>query len=142
MVCRTFYTLHTAHIATNENTRVTQFYIVKQVFGSITKPLIEAVLLRNAKPAISDATDIPSLEELTIPFLDNGDDPGNNHLAPKASSLRLLITNPTRTVHYWWRKFDDKFMRPVFGGRGFVPFIPSSPTGAADGTSEARSSNI
>ncbi|XP_044470105.1 sodium/hydrogen exchanger 1-like isoform X1 [Mangifera indica] len=112
------------------------------VFGSITKPLIEAVLLRHAKSAISDATDIPSLEELTIPFLDNGDDPGNSQPAPKASNLRLLISNPTSTVHYFWRKFDDKFMRPVFGGRGFVPFVPSSPTGAADETSEARSSNI
>jgi hypothetical protein len=26
-----------------------------------------------------------------------------------------------------WRKFDDRFMRPVFGGRGFVPFVPGSP---------------
>ncbi|XP_031276433.1 sodium/hydrogen exchanger 1-like isoform X2 [Pistacia vera] len=110
------------------------------VFGSITKPLIEAVLLRNAKSAISDATDLPSLEELTLPILDNGDDPGNNPPVPK-SSFRLLISNPTTTVHYFWRKFDDKFMRPVFGGRGFVPFVPSSPTGAANETSEARSSN-
>lgn len=34
---------------------------------------------------------------------------------------------PTTTVHYFWRKFDDKFMRPVFGGRGFVPVAPGSP---------------
>jgi len=33
---------------------------------------------------------------------------------------------PTTTVHYFWRKFDDKFMRPVFGGRGFVPVVPGS----------------
>ncbi|KAJ8440123.1 hypothetical protein Cgig2_003448 [Carnegiea gigantea] len=36
------------------------------------------------------------------------------------------------TVHHVWRKFDDKFMRPVFGGRGFVTYEPASPTGAAD----------
>lgn len=108
------------------------------MFGSVTKLLIGAVLLRNAKPAISDATDIPSLEDLNIPFLENGDpSEQDNNPPPRKNSLRLLISNPTRTVHYWWRKFDDKFMRPAFGGRGFVPFVPSSPTGARD---EAASS--
>ncbi|XP_041019887.1 sodium/hydrogen exchanger 1-like isoform X2 [Juglans microcarpa x Juglans regia] len=104
-----------------------------QVCGSVTKPLIEAMLLRHAKPAISDATDIPSLEDLNISFIQNGDpsEEGNNP-PPRKNSLRLLISNPTHTVHYWWRKFDDKFMRPAFGGRGFVPFVPSSPTGARD----------
>lgn len=45
----------------------------------------------------------------------------------RPSSLRMLLTRPTRTVHYYWRKFDDAFMRPVFGGRGFVPYVPGSP---------------
>ncbi|XAR52559.1 hypothetical protein NMG60_11020699 [Bertholletia excelsa] len=101
------------------------------VFGSITKPLIEAVLLKHTKPAVSDANDFTSLEDLRLLFLENGDD----QTVPKTSSLRLLMTYPTTTIHYFWRKFDDKFMRPVFGGRGFVPFVPSSPTGAADETS-------
>ncbi|KAF2307163.1 hypothetical protein P3X46_035166 [Hevea brasiliensis] len=110
------------------------------VCGSVTKPLIEAVLLRNRKTNVSDATDIPSLEEdLRQLFFENGDSSGqgNNQIAPRASSLRLLIAHPTITVHYLWRKFDDKFMRPVFGGRGFVPFVPGSPTGADDETSAA-----
>lgn len=91
------------------------------------------MLLRNAKPAISDATDLPSLEELNISFLENGDPSEQPNTPPRRkNSLRLLISNPTRTVHYWWRKFDDKCMRPVFGGRGFVPFVPGSPSGARD----------
>ena len=105
------------------------------MFGSITKPLVEAVLLRDAKPAHSDATDIPSLDDLQILFLENGDPSdqgGSNELACRKGSLSLLISNPTSTVHYFWRKFDDKFMRLVYGGRGFVPFVPSSPAGAAD----------
>lgn len=44
------------------------------------------------------------------------------------TSLRLLLTTPTHTVHRYWRKFDNAFMRPVFGGRGFVPYVPGSPT--------------
>ncbi|XVF31286.1 hypothetical protein REPUB_Repub16aG0132800 [Reevesia pubescens] len=109
------------------------------VFGSITKPLIEAVLLRNAKPNISDTTDISSLEDVRILFIDNGEPSelveNQPAAAPRRSSLRLLMTHPTWTVHYLWRKFDDRFMRPVFGGRGFVPFVPGSPTAAANETS-------
>ncbi|XP_059652526.1 sodium/hydrogen exchanger 1-like [Cornus florida] len=104
------------------------------VFGSITKPLIETVLLRHAKPLVSDATDFASLEDLRLPFFE-GEEPntsGDNQPGLKRSSLRLLMTHTTSTVHYFWRKFDDRFMRPVFGGRGFVPFVPGSPTGAAD----------
>ncbi|KAG5541337.1 hypothetical protein RHGRI_021238 [Rhododendron griersonianum] len=95
------------------------------------------MLLRNAKPTVSDATDSPSLEDLRLLFLENGDpvDEGSNQPVRKRSSLRLLMANPTSTAHYFWRKFDDRFMRPVFGGRGFVPFVPCSPTGAADETS-------
>ena len=46
----------------------------------------------------------------------------------RPASLRDLLTTPTHTVHRYWRKFDNAFMRPVFGGRGFVPFVPGSPT--------------
>lgn len=109
------------------------FYPPKQVFGSITKPLIEAVLLSHYKPAISDATELPSLEDLRSLFVENGAESsqqGNN--PPERSNLRLLMTHPHITVHYLWRKFDDKFMRPVFGGRGFVPFVPGSPAEPAD----------
>ncbi|GAY63903.1 hypothetical protein CUMW_229380 [Citrus unshiu] len=104
------------------------------LFGSITKPLIEAVLLRHTKTLDTDATHMQSLEDLRILLLENGEntDPGSNQQAvPRASGLRLLISYPT-TVHYFWRKVDVKFMRPVFGGRGLVPFVPSSPTDAVD----------
>ncbi|GAB4855505.1 monovalent cation:H+ antiporter, CPA1 (nhx1) [Ancistrocladus abbreviatus] len=102
------------------------------VFGSVTKPLIEAVLGRNVGRAVSDATDIPSLEDLRILFLENGEENEDSNNSRKGSNFRLLMRHPTGTVHYLWRKFDDKFMRPVFGGRGFVPYDPGSPSGAAD----------
>lgn len=41
------------------------------------------------------------------------------------------IGNPldsNRMVHHYWRTFDDSFMRPIFGGRGFTPVIPNSET--------------
>lgn len=58
----------------------------------------------------------------------NGHEGEETHGVPQPTSLRMLVTSPTRTVHYYWRKFDDAIMRPMFGGRGFVPFVPGSPT--------------
>lgn len=95
--------------------------------------MIKAIL-GAPRRAVSDATDIPSLEYLDIPFLEtpetnqnNGDDPERQR-----RGFSLLMKYPTGAVHHIWRKFDDKFMRPVFGGRGFVPYEPASPTGAVD----------
>ncbi|XP_042475168.1 sodium/hydrogen exchanger 1-like [Macadamia integrifolia] len=97
------------------------------VFGSITKPLIDAL----QKPSNVNAAELPSFEELHIPLLEDGgpSDEGVQQTIPRRGSLSLLISHPTSTVHFFWRKFDDRFMRPVFGGRGFVPFVPGSPTG-------------
>ncbi|KAL3538008.1 hypothetical protein ACH5RR_001374 [Cinchona calisaya] len=103
------------------------------VFGSVTNPLIQAVLLNNAKPSTSEENDFASFDDLRLMFLENGEprDTSNGQSAPRRSNLELFIRYPTSTVHHLWRKFDDKFMRPVFGGRGFVPFVPGSPTSAA-----------
>ena len=101
------------------------FPFSKQVFGSITKLLIEAVLLQHSKPSILDTSDDQSLEDLERPFIENGD---SSELGPK-SSFRLLISHPTSTVHYFWRKFDDQHMRPIFGGP-----IPDSLSSATDET--------
>ncbi|KAL8166392.1 hypothetical protein V2J09_007891 [Rumex salicifolius] len=111
------------------------------VFGSVTKPLIGALLGHN-KPAISDATDYPSLEYLRISFVenvdpneeDNNDNSNNDRRRHNTGIWRILdlIRHPTWTAHYLWRKFDDKFMRPMFGGRGFVPYQPDPPTEASN----------
>ncbi|XP_027158200.1 sodium/hydrogen exchanger 1-like [Coffea eugenioides] len=113
------------------------------VFGSVTKPLIQAVLRNNANPLTSGENDFASLEDLRLLSLENGGavDNGNNQSAPRRSKLQLFIRHPTSTVHHLWRKFDDKFMRPVFGGRGFVPFVPGSPRSAAEETSDLNNSN-
>lgn len=68
---------------------------------------------------------------LTLPLLSNGQDSGINpesQNAPRPTGLRMLLSIPLHSIHHYWRKFDDAFMRPMFGGRGFVPFVPGSPT--------------
>ncbi|KAK3415601.1 hypothetical protein EUGRSUZ_H01210 [Eucalyptus grandis] len=123
------------------------------VFGLVTKPLIR-FLLPLRKPLSSMVESelsspkflmLPLLQNghdrevamngqnsTTLPLLQNGQDPevamngqnGTTH--PR--SLCMLLTTPAHSVHYYWRKFDNAFMRPVFGGRGFVQRIPGSPT--------------
>ncbi|KAJ4955595.1 hypothetical protein NE237_012378 [Protea cynaroides] len=109
------------------------------VFGSITKPMIDALLFQQSKPSNTDASELPSFEELHISLLEDGGpvDEGSQREFPRRGSLSLLISHPTTTVHYFWRKFDDRYMRPVFGGRGFVPFVPGSPTCAEEPPSQA-----
>ncbi|CAK8564144.1 unnamed protein product [Lathyrus sativus] len=97
------------------------------VFGSITKPLIEAVQLRHSKQSVSDSTDYH--DELRLLFLgsDASISETNNQPFQRRSNLSLMMRYPATTVHYYWRQFDDKFMRTIFGGRDFVPVVPGTP---------------
>jgi sodium/hydrogen exchanger 8 len=102
-----------------------------QVFGLMTKPLVR-ILLPQSKLGTSMTSSEPSSpKSFTVPLLSNGHDSeadkGSQHVG-RPTSLRMLLSTPSHTVHHYWRKFDDAFMRPVFGGRGFVPFVPGSPT--------------
>ncbi|XVF21887.1 hypothetical protein REPUB_Repub12eG0128100 [Reevesia pubescens] len=104
------------------------------VFGLMTKPLIR--LLLPSKHLISTMSSesfdsFPSKPMIDLPHIANGQtaDPemaGDN--IPRPTSLRMLLTTPAHTVHYYWRKFDDCVMRPMFGGRGFAPYVPGLPT--------------
>jgi NhaP-type Na+/H+ or K+/H+ antiporter len=105
------------------------------VFGMLTKPLIR-YLMPHQKATTSTTSmlsDDSTPKSIHIPLLDGEqldsfELPGSHQDVPRPNSLRGFLMRPTRTVHYYWRQFDDAFMRPVFGGRGFVPFVPGSPT--------------
>ncbi|OVA04366.1 Na+/H+ exchanger [Macleaya cordata] len=104
------------------------------VFGLMTKPLIR-LLLPHSKlsRSISISSEPSSPKSFTIPLLGNGQDSeadiaAGSRNVPRPTSLRMLLSTPSKSVHHYWRKFDDAFMRPMFGGRGFTPFIPGSPT--------------
>ncbi|KAJ0699266.1 putative cation/H+ exchanger, CPA1 family [Helianthus annuus] len=91
------------------------------VFGLLTKPLIRRLLPESSQTEPSSPT------SSMTPLLENGpdyDDPenGNNRTLRTKPSLAMLFNSPTTTVHYYWRKFDDACMRPVFGGSGFVSY--------------------
>ncbi|CAA7041221.1 unnamed protein product [Microthlaspi erraticum] len=104
-----------------------------KVFGMLTKPLIRH-LMPHQKATTSMLSDDNTPKSIHIPLLDGEQQDsfvelsGNHHDVPRPDSIRGFLMRPTRTVHHYWRQFDDAFMRPVFGGRGFVPFVPGSPT--------------
>ncbi|XP_028759810.1 sodium/hydrogen exchanger 2 [Neltuma alba] len=99
------------------------------VFGLMTKPLVRLLLpISKHKSIIPSPPGTP--KSFVVPLLENGQESegnGGTHNGHRPSRLRLLLSLPTRGVHHYWRKFDDAVMRPVFGGRGFVPFVPGSP---------------
>ncbi|KAI3894951.1 hypothetical protein MKW92_013892 [Papaver armeniacum] len=117
------------------------------VFGLLTKPLI-ILLIPHKTRNLSSGPTAPNFKTqestLTFPLLVNEQtlesgqtDPGtqnvlidqmegenqNGHRRPRLD--RQL--SATSTVHHYWRKYDDSFMRPMFGGRGFTQPVPGEP---------------
>ncbi|KAJ8766242.1 hypothetical protein K2173_022301 [Erythroxylum novogranatense] len=99
------------------------------VFGLITKPLVRILLPIRKHTASMFSSEPSSPKSFTTPLLNGQDleDNLDNENMPRPTSLMMFLSKPSHTVHHYWRKFDDGFMRPVFGGRGFVPFVPGSP---------------
>uniref|UniRef100_A0A5B6Z8D1 Sodium/hydrogen exchanger n=1 Tax=Davidia involucrata TaxID=16924 RepID=A0A5B6Z8D1_DAVIN len=102
------------------------------VFGLMTKPLVRFLLPPSKDLSTMMSSEPSSPKSFTLPLLSSRQeseaDMGDCNI-PRPTSLRMLLSSPSHTVHHYWRKFDDAFMRPVFGGRGFVSYIPGSPTG-------------
>ncbi|XP_057467946.1 sodium/hydrogen exchanger 1-like [Actinidia eriantha] len=99
------------------------------VFGLLTKPLVRLLLPSPKHLSRTLSSEPTTPKSFIVPLLDNGQNSEadlGSHI-PRPTSLRMLLSTPAHTVHYYWRKFDNAFMRPVFGGRGFVPFVPGSP---------------
>nr|ADB80440.1 NHX1 [Malus zumi] len=111
---------------------ITVVLVSTVVFGLMTKPLIRFLLPHSSKQTTSMLSSEPTTpKSIIIPLLgqDSVDDLVIQDIR-RPASIRDLLTTPfnRHTVHRYWRKFDNAFMRPVFGGRGFVPFVPGSPT--------------
>nr|ABS11687.1 Na+/H+ transporter [Robinia pseudoacacia] len=110
---------------------ITVVLVSTVVFGLMTKPLTRLLLPHPKVTTSMISTDPSTPKSVIVPLLGNAQDSEadlDGHEIHRPSSLRALLSTPTHTVHRLWRKFDDSFMRPVFGGRGFVPVEPVSPT--------------
>ncbi|KAM0942526.1 putative cation/H+ exchanger, cation/H+ exchanger, CPA1 family, sodium/solute symporter superfamily [Dioscorea sansibarensis] len=90
------------------------------VFGILTKPLIDHLLPPHAQEHQNNKPENNSpRDELNLPLLSRDDSWPTGILKAK-HSLTMLLERPAHTIHYYWRKFDDAHMRPLFGG----PLLP------------------
>nr|GMC76429.1 sodium/hydrogen exchanger 4 isoform X1 [Ipomoea batatas] len=96
------------------------------VFGFLTKPLVCCLLPCqdsniDQEPSISHESNLdrePSIskdDDVRLPLLSFEESAATNILRAK-DSLSMLIERPAYTVHSYWRRFDDAYMRPIFGG--------------------------
>nr|GME05486.1 sodium/hydrogen exchanger 2-like [Ipomoea batatas] len=99
-----------------------------RVFGLMTKPLIRTLLQSPKHMNVKVSPEPLTPKSFTVPLLEQDSETDmESRLASHPNSLRMLLRVPSHTVHHYWRKFDNAFMRPVFGGRGFMPIVPASP---------------
>ncbi|EYU40526.1 hypothetical protein MIMGU_mgv1a021866mg [Erythranthe guttata] len=102
-------------------------------FGSLTTYLIRLTLPLSdfennthssepRSPSSSTINILPFLSNYTIQDLEEDDRISSRNI----SRLVLFLCSPYNSVHYYWRKLDNAFMRRVFGGRGFTVHFTSS----------------
>ncbi|KAG7538040.1 Cation/H+ exchanger [Arabidopsis suecica] len=89
------------------------------VFGFLTKPLVNYLLPHDASHNTRNRgkrTEPGSpKEDATLPLLSFDESASTNFNRAK-DSISLLMEQPVYTIHRYWRKFDDTYMRPIFGG--------------------------
>ncbi|KAI5075539.1 hypothetical protein GOP47_0009615 [Adiantum capillus-veneris] len=87
------------------------------VFGMLTRPLVEWLLPHHMRSGnvSPDAKSLFEYDDIDRRLLGDGSS-DENVFSTRPSSLQMLLRAPTSTVHYFWRKFDDAYMRPMFGG--------------------------
>jgi len=90
------------------------------VFGFLTKPLISYLIPHHETIKITHREFVPPNEDLNVPLLSLEESVGTN-ISRAKDSLSLLIERPVYTIHFYWRKFDDAYMRPIFGGLVSTP---------------------
>lgn len=107
------------------------------VFGTATKPLMRCVLPPTSKSEyLESEPHTPkdfSFSDFHVPLLLGSNQlSGSPRPVARRSSLVMLLSAPTNVIHDAWRAFDDAYMRPLFGGRGFVPYNSDPLTNAED----------
>ncbi|MFS7985449.1 putative cation/H+ exchanger, cation/H+ exchanger, CPA1 family, sodium/solute symporter superfamily [Helianthus anomalus] len=84
------------------------------VFGFLTKPLIRYLLPTNTRNAGPPRSTSPK-EDITLPLL-SFDESASENFSRAKENMSMLMERPVYTIHSYWRRFDDTYMRPIFGG--------------------------
>uniref|UniRef100_A0A7N0VLS7 Sodium/hydrogen exchanger n=1 Tax=Kalanchoe fedtschenkoi TaxID=63787 RepID=A0A7N0VLS7_KALFE len=85
------------------------------VFGFLTKPLVKCLLPQVSHSALERQESKALNENMTLPLLSFEESAAEN-LSRAKDNLSMLMERPVYTIHSYWRRFDDAYMRPIFGG--------------------------
>ncbi|XP_024967654.1 sodium/hydrogen exchanger 4-like isoform X3 [Cynara cardunculus var. scolymus] len=85
------------------------------VFGLLTKPLISYLLPNNVTMCGVPRRTTSPKEEMTLPLL-SFEESASENLSRAKENISMLMERPVYTIHSYWRRFDDTYMRPIFGG--------------------------
>ncbi|KAL5225829.1 hypothetical protein ABZP36_012468 [Zizania latifolia] len=116
-------TLDPVHATIITSTIIVVFFTTL-VFGFLTRPVVSAMLPQHQQQSTAAAggrstgSNSPKDDDFAVPFLSTEEEAsgsGRGFLQAKRS-ISMLLERPVHTVHIYWRKFDNKFMRPIFGG--------------------------
>ncbi|KAJ8766528.1 hypothetical protein K2173_023775 [Erythroxylum novogranatense] len=85
------------------------------VFGFLTKPLVSYLIPHTVNERTNHQEPKSPKEDASLPLLSLQESIASNVELAK-SSLAMFVERPAYTIHYYWRKFDNAYMRPIFGG--------------------------
>ncbi|CAB4308519.1 unnamed protein product [Prunus armeniaca] len=85
------------------------------VFGFLTKPLINYLLPHAGTSALNHKESKDISEDMNLPLL-SFDESAETNISRAKDNLSMLMERPVHTIHFYWRRFDDAYMRPIFGG--------------------------
>lgn len=100
--------------ATMITTTVIVVLFSTMVFGYLTKPLIGFLLPHGHGHHHHQEPKSPK-DDPTLPLISMEESSATNIQRAK-DSLSMLLERPVFTIHHYWRRFDDTYMRPIFGG--------------------------
>lgn len=85
------------------------------MFGFLTKPLITYLLPHTATSNIQRKESKDISDDLNLPLL-SFEESASTNISRAKDNLSMLMESPVHTIHSYWRRFDDAYMRPMFGG--------------------------
>ncbi|CAN1220749.1 Sodium/hydrogen exchanger 4 [Linum grandiflorum] len=91
--------------------------IIVVLFTTLTKPLVNYLIthqIRNRNRR-GEPTSSPKDDDAVLPLL-SFDESASANMQIARESFSMLMDRPVYTIHHYWRRFDNAYMRPMFGG--------------------------
>ncbi|CAI0437385.1 unnamed protein product [Linum tenue] len=91
------------------------------VFGFLTKPLVNYLIthgMRNQNNhGAGEGGEQPRSpkDDVVLPLL-SFDESASANMQIARDNFSMLMDRPVYTIHHYWRRFDNAYMRPIFGG--------------------------